>query len=356
MSPRALHPGITLGAYRLEQRLALGGTAELWRAEPVDTAPASSPHPVPSSVALKVLHPHFAADEEAHAMFWDEVNLALRLRHENIVTVFAAHTADGHLFQVLELLDGVDLRKVLSVLAREGRRFPVPLALRIGRDVARALGYAHLRRDEAGQPLAIVHRDVSPHNVMVTRDGVVKLLDFGIARARERLTRTRTGVIKGKVAYMAPEQALALPVTAATDIFAAGIVLWEMLAMERLFRAASDAETLERVTRAEVPDILARCPELPADAARLLAQMLAARPAERPASMRAVEQGLDRILARAFSPEASSSAAMMAWLAPMLEERSARATRANPPLTDQGTTQELTVTSADPSAPRGLPS
>ena len=125
----------------------------------------------------------------------------------------------------MEILDGKDLRRLLSTVARASTRVPVPLALVIAREVSRALAYAHSRRTDDGRPLNIVHRDISPHNVMVTREGRVKLLDFGIARAAERLTRTRTGVVKGKVSYMAPEQALAVGVTQRTDIFATGVVL-----------------------------------------------------------------------------------------------------------------------------------
>src|SRR5688572_11333405 len=205
------------------------------------------------AVALKILQPMFSKDQSFRAMFQDEVDIATKLTHANIVEVYGAHEIDGFVFQSMELIEGRDLRRVLSALARASRWFPVRFALYVGQHVARALAYAHARRGEDGRSLEIVHRDVSPHNVMIAMDGRVKVLDFGIARAAERLARTRPGVVKGKIPYMAPEQALAVGVTPQTDIFALGVVLWETLAMRRLFRAESDPELLQLVVRAEVP-------------------------------------------------------------------------------------------------------
>ncbi len=320
-----LTPGVELGPFRLEQKLALGGMAEIWTAWHQTTR-----------VALKILLPHYATEPGFRAMFQDEVNIATRLKHPNIVEVFGAYDESGHLFQMMELIEGRDLRRVLSQVARAGSRIPVPIALAVGRDLARALGYAHGRRGEDGRPLSIVHRDVSPHNVMISDAGQVKLLDFGIARAAERLARTRTGVIKGKVSYMAPEQALAVGVTPQTDIFAAGVVLWEMLAMQRLFRAATDAEALELVVRAEVPPIQDFNPDVPKDAAELLARMLQQRAPNRPDSMREVELILARVLNRLRAD--FSEADMAAWLMPYFEERPR--TQAPRPAEDPATKSE----------------
>ncbi|MCB9646666.1 MAG: protein kinase [Deltaproteobacteria bacterium] len=289
VSPRvALEPGARLGAFVLEGQVAVGGMAEIWSAHRVTDG---------ARRALKVLRPELSRDPAFHGMFEDEVRIATALSHRNIVAVFGVEEASGHLFQVLELVDGWDLRRVLSHLVRTGRQLPVPLALFVAREVAAGLAYAHTRTNDAGKPLNIVHRDVSPHNVMLAADGRVLVLDFGIARAAERTSRTRTGVIKGKLAYMAPEQALAVGVTPQTDIFALGVVLWEMLALERLFAGASDAEVVERVVKADVPPIRDLNPEVPDAVAQLLARMLAQRAPDRPATMLEVRAILDQVLA-----------------------------------------------------------
>jgi hypothetical protein len=309
VSPRVtLAPGARLGAFVLEGQVAVGGMAEIWSGRRVADG---------ARRALKILRSEFTRDAAFRAMFEDEVRIATQLQHRNIVAVFGVEEAGGHLFQIMELVDGWDLRRVLSHLVRTGRRWPVRLALFVAREVAEGLSYAHTRVGDAGRPLNIVHRDVSPHNVMLGADGRVRVLDFGIARAAERTSRTRTGIIKGKLAYMAPEQALAVGVTPQTDIFAAGVVLWEMLALERLFAGSSDAEVVERVVKAEVPPIRDHNPEVPEAAAQLLSKMLAQRAPDRPATMADVQRALDRILADELGgPEAGEvgEAALQAWL------------------------------------------
>jgi eukaryotic-like serine/threonine-protein kinase len=295
-----------LGPFVLEEKLALGGMAEIWSAKREGEL-----------VALKILQPMFSKDQSFRAMFQDEVDIATRLTHANIVQVYGAHEYDGWVMQSMELIEGRDLRRLLSSLARAGRWFPVRFAMYLGQQVARALAYAHARRGDDGRPLEIVHRDVSPHNVMVARDGRVKVLDFGIARATERLARTRPGVVKGKIPYMAPEQALAVGVSPQTDIFALGVVLWETLAMRRLFRGESDPEVLQQVVRAEIPPLTESNEKVPDDVAALIHRMLAQRAADRPASMQEVENELGRMLARHFGEVAQADFA--AWAEPFLE-------------------------------------
>lgn len=307
MAPVPLSSGQRLGPFTLHDRVALGGMAEIWSAtEHVAGAPRT--------VALKVLLPFFYAEASFRSMFQDEVNIARRLTHANILQVYAGHDLGGHLIQSMELVDGADLRRLLMRLARVGQWFPVPLALAIAQKTARALTYVHERTNEAGEPMHVVHRDISPHNVMVTRDGEVKVLDFGIAHAAERLTQTRTGVIKGKLGYMAPEQALAETITPRVDVFALGVVLWEMLAMQRLFKAKSEAETLELVIQAAVPPIGEVNEVVPAEVQTLLARMLARDPEDRPQSMGAVEAALTGVLQLHY--EGQHSAADLAdWVA-----------------------------------------
>jgi serine/threonine protein kinase len=309
-----LTAGARFGPFELEARIALGGMAEIWQAIEYSDAEARS-------VALKILLPFFGEDPNFHGMFQDEVRIALRLRHENILEVFGAHELDGYSIQAMELLEGLDVRRVLQRLVKNGQWFPIPLALYVGCCVARALSYAHMRRNEAGVPLEIVHRDVSPHNVMLTTSGGVKVLDFGIARAAERITRTKTGVIKGKIAYMAPEQAMAARVTPQTDIFAAGILLWEMLSMRRLFHAETDSETLRRVIKADVPPLMQANPSVPRDAAKLIHEMLSASPEDRPSSMQQVENALTKVLAVQYEPDDSGPRALAKWFAQFVTVR-----------------------------------
>lgn len=304
MAPVPLRTGLALGPFTLGERVALGGMAEIWSATDADGR----------EVALKVLLPFFYAETTFRSMFQDEVNIARRLVHPNILQVYDGHDLGGHFIQSMELVDGSDLRRLLMRLSRVGQWFPVPLALAVGLEVATALAYVHERTNDAGEPMHIVHRDISPHNVMVTREGVVKVLDFGIAHAAERLTNTRTGVIKGKLGYMAPEQALAEPITARVDVFALGVVLWEMLAMQRLFKAKSEAETLELVIQANVPSIRSVNDVVPDEVQTLLRQMLARDPAARPQSMGAVEAALRGVLVLHY-PGQHDRAAMADWIA-----------------------------------------
>lgn len=286
-----LSPNTLLGDYKLLQKIALGGMAEIWAAQK-DGA----------TVALKVMYPSFAQELEFQTMFRDEVNIARRLDHPNILRVFGHGQEGDHTFQVMELVQGVDVRRMLSITARAGGWFPVPLAMYIAERVADALAFAHEQVGQDKEPLNLVHRDVSPHNVLLSRDGEVKLLDFGIAKATERITRTRTGVIKGKVSYMAPEQAMGTEVSCRTDIFALGIVLFEMLGMRRLFKADSDPETLQLVVEARVPSLRHHNPVVPEPVEAFIQRMLARAPEDRPESMREVEATLGELM-RSVYPE-----------------------------------------------------
>jgi serine/threonine protein kinase len=302
----ALRTGARLGRFRLVSRIALGGMAEVWSASDEDASG--------EIVALKVMRPSWAEDAEFHGMFHDEVAISSHLRHENIVQVHGGEEIDGLLVQIMELLDGEDLRRILKRLHKKGWRFPIPLALYVGRSIAKALGYAHLKRDSSGQPLKIVHRDISPHNVLLAADGRVKLLDFGIAKAAERRTRTRMGVVKGKTAYMAPEQTIASKLDHRVDIFAAGTVLWEMLAQQRLFLGTSDPDTMERVRSEPHPRLETIRSDIPTELADLVDHMLEKNPRARPASMYEVERRLQRLIVRAYEPHEAGPRALESWL------------------------------------------
>ena len=200
-------------------------------------------------VALKRLHPHLALDAEFIEMFLDEARLAAGIHHTNVVPILEvnANQAIGY-YLVMEYIEGDTLARVLARAAQLGQRVPLPMVLRIALDLLAGLHAAHELRDGSGQPVNLVHRDVSPQNVLVGFDGIARITDFGVARAGSRLSATRVGQLKGKIAYMAPEQAQgADEVDRRADLFSAGIVIWEALAARRLFKAENEAATLARV-------------------------------------------------------------------------------------------------------------
>jgi serine/threonine-protein kinase len=216
------------------------------------------------TVAIKRLHPHLAKEGEFVTMLTDEARVAGRIGHPNIVPTLDVVAAQGELFLVMEYVPGLTLAALMTNCAREGRRVPVPIACAIMAGVLRGLDAAHEARDENGQALCVVHRDVSPQNILVGADGVARLLDFGIAKAVGRLHTTRDGQLKGKLGYMAPEQLGARDVDRRTDIYAAAVVFWEALTGERLFDGDDAATIFGSVMQKKVPAPSACVTELPA--------------------------------------------------------------------------------------------
>jgi serine/threonine protein kinase len=211
------------------------------------------------TVAIKVLHPHLAEDTEMVNMFLDEARVATRLRHRNLVGVLDMDMLAKELVIVMEYIEGTTLSKLMSQLRARGEKVPIGVAIRIILDGLTGLHAAHDLLDEHGQPLGLVHRDVSPHNLLVGTDGVTRLTDFGVALAAGRLASTQPdGTVKGKLQYLAPEQVGRRNVDRRVDVFAAGIVLWECFAGRRLFDAPTEAETVTRVLRdpIEPPSLL----------------------------------------------------------------------------------------------------
>jgi len=203
------------------------------------------------TVAIKRLHPQFARDAAFVSMFMDEARLAGRIRHPNVVPVVDVVASKGELLLVMEYVHGETLSRVLRTLAAHDERVPPPIAAAIICDVLEGLHAAHEARDEKGEPLGIVHRDVSPQNIIVGTDGVARVLDFGIAKAVGNLQETREGQLKGKLSYMAPEQ-LDQEASRSTDVFAASVVFWEMLTCKRLFHAATEAQVVMKILAAKV--------------------------------------------------------------------------------------------------------
>ncbi len=198
-------------------------------------------------VAMKRLHPHLAGEAEFVEMFLDEARLAAGIHHPNVVPILEVHASPIGYYLVMEYIEGDTLARLLARSASKGQRLPVPIVLRVMLDTLAGLHAAHELRDDHGDPVHLVHRDVSPQNVLVGSDGVARITDFGVARAASRLTATRVGQLKGKIAYMAPEQAAGVEeLDRRADVFSAGIVVWEALASRRLFKAENEAATLSR--------------------------------------------------------------------------------------------------------------
>ncbi len=248
------------------------------------------------TVAIKRLHPQFAKEPEFVAMLIDEARLASRIRHPNVVSILDVVTAGDETLLVLEYVQGVTLSHLVRQAA--GRRVPLPfpIAIAIASGVLDGLHAAHEARAEDGASLEIVHRDVSPQNVLIGSDGVARVTDFGIAKAAGRLQTTRDGQIKGKTAYMAPEQIRAHAVDRRTDVYAASVVLWEMLAGRRLFRADAAAGIMNAILESDIPPLATVRPEVPADLAAIVHKGLSREPGDRFATARDMATALDRAI------------------------------------------------------------
>ncbi len=244
-------------------------------------------------VAIKRIRPDLARDHGFRVMLLDEARLSGRLQHPNVVQVLECGEVDGELYIAMELLEGFDLRALITRTKELSRSIPAPLVAFFGGQLAAALHYAHSLRDDHGV-LNLVHRDVSPTNVMLTTQGAVKLLDFGIAKATGMLRdeETRTGVVKGKFSYMSPEQAGGHEVDSRSDLFALGIVLIELLTFKQPFRGENDLATLRLVREAKVPPVSSLVPGLSPEWDAVMLRLLAAEPSERFQTGQQVEQAL----------------------------------------------------------------
>jgi serine/threonine-protein kinase len=225
-------------------------------------------------VAIKRILPHIAADPRFRTMFRDEAKLVVQLKHGNIAQVYHLGEESGTFYMALEYVDGVDLRVVYERCRELGTPFPISLACYVMARVCEGLDYAHCKVQQDGRPLELIHRDVSPPNIIVSYEGEVKLIDFGLAKAATVNQDTERGILKGKLAYLSPEQARGEPLDGRSDIFSAGIVLWEMLTGERLFLGEDDIDTFTRVQQLEIPLASAINPRIPWRLERILRRAL----------------------------------------------------------------------------------
>lgn len=230
-----------IGRYAIYSEIASGGMATVHLGRLLGEAGFSR------TVAIKRLHPQFAKDPDFVAMFLDEARLASRIRHPNVVSTLDVVALDGELFLVMEYVQGESLSRLVRTARNKGGRVPPKIALSVMTGVLQGLHAAHEAKSESGELLGIVHRDVSPQNVLIDADGAARVIDFGVAKAAGRLQATRDGVLKGKLQYMAPEQIEGGKVDRRSDVYAASVVLWEVLAGRRLFQAEDDGALLNQI-------------------------------------------------------------------------------------------------------------
>jgi eukaryotic-like serine/threonine-protein kinase len=237
---------IPFGKYYLLERINVGGMAEVFRAK------AYGVEGFERLLAVKRILPNIAEDQEFITMFIDEAKIAVQLNHANIAQIFDLGVVDGSYFIAMEHIHGRDLRAIFERCRQRNEPMPIAQACFMAMKMCEGLDYAHNKRDQGGREMALVHRDVSPQNVIVSFEGEVKLIDFGIAKAAGKMGKTQAGILKGKFGYMSPEQVRGLPIDRRSDIFSTGIVLYELLTNERLFVGESDFSTLEKVRNVEI--------------------------------------------------------------------------------------------------------
>ena len=260
--------------YDVLGRLALGGMAEILLARHANT---DGDHRL---LVVKRILPHFEQDSDFVQMFLDEAKIGMQLKHPNICQFHQFGADEGSHFIVMEWINGMPLGRLIRK-ARKSGGVGLPIALRIGIDVARALHYAHIANDEHGEPFNIIHRDVSPHNIMIAYNGAVKLLDFGIAKADHRAHKTQAGVVKGKFAYMAPEQCTAGQADHRLDIFALGVCIFETITGRSLYRRKTEAATMRAVIMDPVPSLKERLPDVSDELDKILQKALAKEASDR---------------------------------------------------------------------------
>jgi serine/threonine-protein kinase len=264
----------------------------------VYVARRAGPHGFQKTVAVKRILPQYVRDADFVAMFVDEARVCARLTHPNIVQVFDFGEQDGELYMAMEFVDGTTGARMIRAAAARGEEIPLDVSLHITLSILRALEYAHGARDDEGKPLSLVHRDVSPGNVLIDRTGAVKLTDFGIARAAEIERRTDAGQLKGKLGYMSPEQVVGRELDARSDIFTLGIVLAEMLILRPLFSGGKELDVLLRIRDADLGAIDRAGARVPDDVRAVLFRALSRDPALRWPSATAFAEAIEEVVRR----------------------------------------------------------
>jgi serine/threonine-protein kinase len=283
-------PGTTpkqLGRFEVGAKIGGGGMATVYlgRAEREDGTE--------QVVALKVIRDELANDQQFSSMFIDEAKILARLKHPNVIRTLEYGITGRHRYIAMELLSGRTYADVWDLLNHQGERMPIQLGAWICAQVARGLHHAHDLVDAKGAPLNVIHRDVNPSNVFLTHSGEVKLIDFGLAKARMRRAQSQDGIVKGKIPYLAPEQARCEPIDRRTDVYALGATLWETATMKRLFKRDSDIATLHAIREAHVPDVRKMIEGFPDALWFIIEKALQVPTDERYASAAAMQRDLD---------------------------------------------------------------
>src|SRR5450755_113665 len=293
-SPAASQPSGTyfLGRYRVVDEIGIGGMAS------VHLARMDGPGGFQKWVAIKRIHPHLVEDQTFIHMFLDEARIAARISHSNVATVFDLGEHEDTYWIAMEYLHGEPLREVMRRTEELAAPMPPEIACRVIADAAEGLHAAHELLGKNGEQMGLVHRDVTPHNLFVTYDGTTKVVDFGIAKFSSRMASTRAGTLKGKLAYMSPEQVSGEPIDRRTDIFALGVVLWELTTGQRLFRMESDLDTLAKVQECNVPRPSAVVRGYPIDLEKIVMKALSKNRGERFKTAREFSRALQSLLMR----------------------------------------------------------
>jgi serine/threonine protein kinase len=279
------------GPYELVDRVAIGGMAEVFKAK------RAGVQGFEKVVALKRILPHLSDNKEFLDMFVDEAKMVAGLTHPNIVQIFDLGEIDKSYYIAMEYVHGRDLRTIMKRAREKGLRMPLDLGLRVVSQVCAALEYAHRKKDERGRPMEIVHRDVSPQNILLSFEGEVKLVDFGIAKAATKASSTDRGALRGKLLYMSPEQAWGRPIDRRSDVFSLGIVLYEMVTESKPFLGAgSEISILELVRQCMITPAREVNPRVPEALDRVIMRALARDPAARYQDAGQMQRSLERFL------------------------------------------------------------
>ncbi|HVE84805.1 MAG TPA: serine/threonine-protein kinase [Myxococcales bacterium] len=306
MPPPPSAPLSQIGKYELVRKIAIGGMAEVFLAK------AAGPMGFEKTLVVKRILPHLADDPNFVQMFLAEAKLAAQLNHPNVVQIFDFGEAEGSHYLAMELVDGPNLRALIRRAQEVGRPLEPPVAAKIVSLACEGLAYAHEFQDPAtGQPLGLIHRDVSPDNILISRTGAVKVVDFGIAKAANRTQQTRTGVLKGKLAYMPPEQLRQLPMDLRADVFALGMVLYELLTGSRPFDAEDEIAIMQAIIHQPFIPVIQRRPDLPAALCDVVERALERDREKRYRSCRDMQADLERYIVSTGSPVAGYQLAQL---------------------------------------------
>lgn len=258
------------GKYLLLEKLAAGGMAEVYLAK------SNAANGLNKFVAIKRILPQYSSNDEFVEMFKEEAKVAINLNHGNIVSIYDFGIEKKQFYLVMEFVEGRNLRQIINELKKSNKSFSIDQAIFMIKEAAAGLDHAHRCVDgHSGKPLNITHRDMSPQNIMMSFEGEVKVIDFGIAKAETEKEETKAGTLKGKFGYMSPEQAEGMPIDPRTDVFALGIILWELLANDRLFTGSNESVILRKVRDCQVPSIRKVNPLVPPELERIVMKALA---------------------------------------------------------------------------------